>query len=52
MVLGVRLGPADAFAFAFFCSSSFFFFFFSFFFHAFWDKFYCYGYCSCTVHEQ
>ena len=35
------MGPADAFAFAFF-----------FFFHAFWDKFYYYGYCSCAVHEQ
>ena len=22
------------------------------FFHVFWDKFYCYGYCSCTVHKQ
>ena len=23
-----------------------------FFFHTFWGKFYCYGYCSYTVHEQ
>ena len=23
-----------------------------FFFHVFWDKFYYYGYCLCTVHEQ
>ena len=23
-----------------------------FFFHAFWDKFCCYSYCSCTVHKQ
>ena len=38
-----RLGPTDAFAFF----SSFFFFF-----NMFWDKFYYYGYCSCTVHEQ
>ena len=25
---------------------------FLFFFHVFWDKFYCYDYCSCIVHEQ
>ena len=25
---------------------------FFFFFHVFWDKFYYYGYCLCTVHEQ
>ena len=30
----------------------FFVFLFFFFFHTFWDKFYCYGYCSCTIHEQ
>ena len=42
--LRLRLGPAGVSVFAFFL--------FFFFFHAFWDKIYCYGYCSCTVHEQ
>ena len=40
----MRLGPVDAFAFAFFCS-----FFLFFFFSRVLDKFYCYEFCSCTV---
>ena len=42
MRLRLRLGPVVASAFAFFF----------FFFHVFWDKFYYYDYCLCTVHEQ